>query len=94
MSTETEPLFNAGKEIGDYLIGELVYKGTSTSTWEATQISVQREVLVCSLDQQHIGDDDTRASFIADVKIKAAVDHPLVASVLEAVNEGPFCYFA
>jgi len=94
MSTETDPSFNAGKEIGDYLIGELVYKGASTSTWEATQISVQREVLVCSLDQQHIRDDDMRTSFIADVKIKAAVDHPLIASVLEAVNEGPFCYFA
>ena len=94
MSTETEPLFNSGIEIGDYLIGELIYKGASTSTWKATQISVQREVLVCSLDQQYVADHDIRASFIADVRIKATVDHPLVASVLEAVNEGPFCYFA
>ena len=94
MSTETEPLFNAGIEIGDYLIGELIYKGASTSTWKATQISVQREVLVCSLDQQYVADHDIRASFIADVRIKATVDHPLVASVLEAVNEGSFCYFA
>ena len=94
MSSELNSIFSTGKEVGDYLLGALVYKGSSTSTWEATQISVQRQVLVCSLDDRFINDNEIRESFIADVRIKAGVDHPLVASILEAVNDGEFCYFA
>lgn len=94
MSAETVSSFHSGKEIGDYFIGKLVSKGTTTTTWEAIQISVQREVLVCSLDAEYITDDEIRESFIADVRIKATVDHPLIATILEAINEGAYCFFA
>ncbi|MDG1356727.1 MAG: SUMF1/EgtB/PvdO family nonheme iron enzyme [Akkermansiaceae bacterium] len=94
MSSDLKPLFSTGREVGDYLLGPLIYKGASTSTWEATQMSVQRQVLVCNLDDAFITDHETRQEFIADVKVKASVDHPLVASILEAVNEGNVCYFA
>ncbi len=93
MSSDLKPLFSTGREVGDYLLGPLIYKGASTSTWEATQISVRRQVLVCNLDDEFIADHETRQEFIADVKMKASVDHPLVASILEAVNEGNACYF-
>jgi len=94
MNPESKPLFSAGEEVGDYLLGPLLYKGVTTSTWEATQKSIQRQVLVCSLDDEFISDKETRERFIADVRVKASVDHPLVASILEAVNEGDVCYFA
>ena len=94
MSAEIDSSFHTGKEVGDYFIGKLVSKGTTTTTWEATQISVQREVLVCSLDAEYVADAEVRASFIADVRIKATIDHPLIASILEAINEGPHCFFA
>ncbi len=94
MLSNSESSFSTGKEVGDYLLGSLLYKGTTTSTWEATQISIQRQVLVCSLDDEFLTDEETRVKFIADVKVKACVDHPLVASILEAVNEGDVCYFA
>ena len=94
MPLEAESSFQIGKAAGDYVISRLISKGTNTSTWAATQVSVQREVLVCSLDDAYLDDHQTRAEFIADVRIKAAVDHPLIASILEAVNEGPLCFFA
>lgn len=94
MPLEAESSFQIGKAVGDYVISSLVSKGANTSTWEATQVSVQRQVLVCSLDDAYIDDQETRAEFMADVRTKAAVDHPLIASILEAVNEGPFCFFA
>ena len=94
MPSDLVPLFYPGKTVGDYSLEALVYKGSSTSTWEATQISIQRQVLVCSIDDQFATDAETREGFIADVRVKAGVDHPLVASILEAVNEGEYCYFA
>lgn len=94
MPADTDPLFTPGKQIGDYLIGKLISKGTNTSTWHATQMSVQRQVILCTLDAEHSNDHEFRKEFIADVRAKASVKHPLIASILEAVNEGSLCYFA
>ncbi|MCP5537505.1 MAG: SUMF1/EgtB/PvdO family nonheme iron enzyme [Akkermansiaceae bacterium] len=94
MPTEPEHTFTPGTHIGDYLMGELISKGTNTSTWTATQISVQREVSLCALDDGIKKDPASREGFISDVRTKASVDHPLIASVLEAVNEGDQCFFA
>ena len=94
MSTEPKQTFTSGAQIGDYLIGELISKGTNTSTWVATQISVQREVALCALDDSLKASHELREAFISDVRVKASVDHPLISSVLEAVNEGDLCFFA
>ncbi len=48
-------------------------------------------VLVDELRTSRIGEMD---SFLADVRAKAAVDHPLIGSVYEAVVDGDACYYA
>ena len=83
-----------GLVVGDYLVGELLALGTNTKLWQATQQSVQREVILCSIDDNIKNDDELRENFIKDVRTKASVDHPLIGSVLEAINEGSICFFA
>ena len=94
MSNDTDPIFTPGELIGDYLIDDRISIGTNTSTWLATQVSVQRDVILCVLDATHSEDQELRQEFISDVRAKASVNHPLIASVLEAVNEGSLCYYA
>ena len=94
MPAEPDLPFTTGTQIGDYLIGEPVSEGTNTTTWNATQISVQREVILCALADHLKNDPELREGFIADVRTKASIDHPLIGSVLEAVNEGGLCFFA
>ncbi|BDS07710.1 hypothetical protein NT6N_27500 [Oceaniferula spumae] len=99
MSTETEyeispdDIFE-GQQIGDYLIGELLSRGSRTMTWSATQVSVQREVVICNLFGPNRKDPAITDAFLADVRAKATVDHPLIGSVLEAIHEDGQCFFA
>ena len=94
MPTETDNHFIKGTQIEDYLIGDLITKGTNTLTCSATQISVQREVVLCSLTANLLRDTALRQQFISNVRIKASVDHPLIGSVLEAVKDDTHCFFA
>lgn len=83
-----------GQQIGDYLIGSLISRGNHTMTWSATQVSVQREVVICHLYGKYRDDPAHTEAFMEDVRAKATVDHPLIGSVLEAIHEGRHCFFA
>lgn len=83
-----------GTQIGDYHLTELLYDGQTTRTWKAQQISVDREVVIDSLNQAFQDDEGVVAAFIHDVRAKANVDHPLIGSVFEAVQERRFCFYA
>jgi hypothetical protein len=77
--------------LGEYRLKELVAENTVSRTWLAEQTSVSRLVLVDELRAEQSGRKD---AFLADVRAKAAVDHPLIGSVYEAVaGPGP-CYYA
>lgn len=77
--------------LGEYRLKELLQETPTTLKWLAEQISVSRQVLV---DQLRPECDDQRDSFLADVRAKAAVEHPLIGSVYEAVAEPGRCFFA
>ncbi|MFK7910964.1 MAG: SUMF1/EgtB/PvdO family nonheme iron enzyme [Akkermansiaceae bacterium] len=94
MASEPDIGIRTGLQVGDYLVGELLARGTNTRLWQATQQSVQREVILCSVDSALTEDDELRQNFIGDVRTKASVDHPLIGSVLEAVDDGKHCFFA
>jgi len=89
-----EKAFTAGNQIEDYLVGDLICRGTHTLTWTASQVSVQREVVICSLRESLEHDTDLVNAFFADVRAKASVEHPLIGSVLEAVHSDGHCFFA
>lgn len=80
-----------GRLLGEYRLKELLLESDVTRTWLAEQVSVARRVLVDELraDQFHLLD-----KFLADVRAKAGVEHPLVGSVYEAVSEPGLCFYA
>ncbi|BCU76589.1 SUMF1/EgtB/PvdO family nonheme iron enzyme [Luteolibacter sp. LG18] len=77
--------------LGDYRLIELLAEGPLTRTWLAEQVSVRRNVLVDELRPEA---EEARESFLADIRSKAAMDHPLIGSVYEAVAKDEHCFFA
>jgi formylglycine-generating enzyme required for sulfatase activity len=79
------------RQLGEYRLKELLAETPLTRTWLAEQVSVSRRVLVDELLSSEAHDQE---SFLADVRAKAAVEHPLIGSVFEAVAEPGLCFFA
>lgn len=75
--------------IGEYRLKQLLNESSRCRTWLAEQVSVARRVLV-----DELLDLSQRDAFLADVRAKAAVEHPLVGSVYEAVSEPDLCFYA
>ena len=71
------------RHLGEYRLQELLSENPVTRTWLAEQISVSRKVLVDELRAKRV---EEREAFLADVRVKASVDHPLIGSVYEAVD--------
>jgi hypothetical protein len=76
---------------GDYHLKKLVCESPLSRTWLAEQISISRPVLVEELRPERF---DHKEAFLADVRAKASVDHPLIGSVYEAVAGEDRCFFA
>ncbi len=94
MSTGSAKAFATGNQIKDYLIGELLCEGTHTETWRATQVSVQREVVVVSLKGAFVHDPASVEAFLSDVRTKASVEHPLIGAIFEVVHSDEYCFFS
>lgn len=77
--------------LGEYRLKELLSENSEIHRWLAEQVSVSRRVLV---DELKPGREHLRAAFLADVRAKAAVEHPLIGSVFEAVADPGCCFFA
>jgi hypothetical protein len=77
------------RQLGEYRLKQLLTEDAVSRTWLAEQISVSRLVLV-----DELRDLTCRDAFLADVRAKAAVDHPLIGSVYEAVAEPGLCFYA
>lgn len=81
----------ATRLLGDYRLEKKLGENAISITWLAEQISVGRRVLV---DELQAGAETQRDAFLADVRAKASVDHPLIGSVYEAVAEAELCFYA
>lgn len=77
--------------LGDYRLQEKVLETPLAYRWLAEQVSVGRMVQVDELKPDLL---DQRSRFIADVRAKAAMKNPIVASVFEAITEDDHCYYA
>lgn len=82
---------SADRLLGEYRLKELLDENDLTRTWLAEQVSVSRRVLVDELREDR---ENFRPAFLADIRAKASVDHPLIGSVYEAVSEPGLCFFA
>jgi hypothetical protein len=76
---------------GDYHLKKQVSENPVSRTWLAEQISISRPVLLEELRSERF---DQKEAFLADVRAKASVDHPLIGSVYEAVAGEDRCFFA
>jgi len=86
MSPDTHETF-----FGDYHLKKLVDEHPLTRVWLAEQASISRQVLMEELRPECF---DQKEEFLADVRIKASVDHPLIGSIYEAVAGEDRCFFA
>lgn len=77
--------------LGDYRLVELLGEGPLTRSWLAEQASVGRTVVV---EELRGNAPESRARFVADIRAKASVGHPLIGSVYEAVTSDGHCFFA
>lgn len=84
----------AGTQIGDYLLTELLYDGPTTRSWLAKQVSINREVIIDSLNWEQQQDPNYISTFLGDVRAKAAIDYPLIGSVFEAIRDQRHCFYA
>ena len=76
---------------GDYVARKCLAEDKFTRSWLAEQASVGRMVLIEELKPDSYRERD---GFLADVRAKAAVEHPLVGSIYEASTENGQCFFA
>jgi hypothetical protein len=81
----------ADRRLGEYLLKECLGEGPLTRTWLAAQESVRRMVLIEELRAERADQAD---AFLADIRAKAAIDHPLIGSVYEAVAVPGLCFYA
>ena len=77
------------RHLGEYRLQELIEENSLTRTWLAEQVSVARMVLV-----EELTNEAAQASFLASIRAKAAVDHPLIGSIYEAVAQPGLCFCA
>lgn len=70
------------RTLGDYRLLELLEERDGQRIWIAEQASVGRQVRLIELTDLALRDD-----FLSHIRAKAAVDHPLISSVYEAVDE-------
>ncbi|MEY3395974.1 MAG: hypothetical protein RL346_2211 [Verrucomicrobiota bacterium] len=84
-------MFSLNSQFGDYLILNFLRETDISRTWLGKQLSVGRLVLIDELKAEAIGQRD---SFLADIRTKAAVEHPFVGSIYEARTDRGTCFFA
>lgn len=84
----------AGDIVGDYRLTKAVSDGALTRTWMAEQVSVQRDVMLEMLQREAAADIVCKSAFLADVRAKAAVRHPVIGSVYEAHSDSDATFYA
>ena len=77
------------RQLGDYRLLQNLGDHPGHSTWLAEQTSIRRQVVIVELT-----DLSQRDGFLAHIRAKAAVEHPAIGSVYEAVSDESQCYAA
>lgn len=79
--------------LGDYRLGRLIAEGERSATYEADQISIRRTVLLEWAKLVEGDCVDQADAFLDDVRAKAALHHPVIGSVYEAVRGDEGIYY-
>lgn len=76
------------KQLGDYRLEHLLESRGPVNTWLGEQVSVMRPVII---DEWSAANETARNEFLANARAKAAVNHPTVGSVFEAICDDTHC---
>ena len=80
--------------LGDYELGELLAETPRVLLYHARQISIDRPVVVELLRPEILVDAAAVGEFLADVRLRGAIDDPRLGSVYEAVHGEGAVYYA
>ena len=89
--TSTDRDEDEPRHVGDYQLQERLASENGMATWLARQVSVGRTVILEELLDLA---PEQREHFLAETRARAAVDHPFIASVYEAVDGSVHCFRA
>jgi formylglycine-generating enzyme required for sulfatase activity/CheY-like chemotaxis protein len=87
------PLLMPGTQLGNYEIQELVRSDATTETYRALQQGVDRLVGLVLLRPEHARVPERVARFRARGRAKAALNHPRIAPLYEAGEEGGYLFY-
>lgn len=79
--------------LGSYQIQERLYAESDSETYLAVQQGVERKVALVLLRPELVGDAESLAKFKERERLKAAVEHPRIAPLYEAVQIGPHHFY-
>lgn len=79
--------------LGSYQIQERLYAERDSETYLAVQQGVERKVALVLLRPELVGDPASLAKFQERERLKAAVEHPRIAPLYEAVQIGPHHFY-
>ena len=87
------PLLAAGTQLGNYVIQELVRVDATAETYRALQMGVERVVGLVLLKPKFAQIPEQVARFKARERAKAALNHPRIAPLYEAGDEGGYLFY-
>jgi formylglycine-generating enzyme required for sulfatase activity/CheY-like chemotaxis protein len=93
MANAGGPLLQPGMRLGNYEIQEWVRSDARAETYRALQLGVDRLVGLVLLRPEHARDPEMVAQFKARERAKASLNHPRVAPLYEAGEEGGYIYY-
>jgi formylglycine-generating enzyme required for sulfatase activity len=87
------PLLAAGTQLGNYVIQEQVRVDATAETYRALQQGVERVVGLVLLKPEFARIPEQVARFKARERAKAALNHPRIAPLYEAGDEGGYLFY-
>ncbi|MGY8688485.1 MAG: SUMF1/EgtB/PvdO family nonheme iron enzyme, partial [Verrucomicrobiales bacterium] len=80
-------------QLGDYDLQEILHETDDTQTYVARQRSIDRTVALVLLKPHRCANSKAVAAFREDIKAKARVTHPRIASVYEASEQDGVVFY-
>ena len=81
-----------GTTIGGFRLEKLIGKGGMGEVFQATQLSMDREVAVKILPTSMTGDEEAVQRFLKEARLSARLEHPNIVTVHDA-GEDSGCYY-
>jgi formylglycine-generating enzyme required for sulfatase activity len=90
---DAPPVLSPGTVLGSYQIKERLYAEPDTETYLAVQQGIGRKVALVLLRPELVPNGDEVEKFKERERVKAAIEHPRIAPLYEALNIGSHYFY-